>query len=199
MKIGCPSVSSGLLWSFFPSPIALLDMKSLAIGLIGLFALTVSAWSATPGLEGTVKDTNGRPIKGAEVKIEARTGKFSSAMMTDANGHYRFDGLTIGIDYKVTLMINGTIKAQIFNATAHTGKPAELSFDLRKATTTSKRHMVWVPQEIGSHIGGGRWVTVDENGNVVPDDSSVARMGQSDVKQMQMSGPPARAKSGGGQ
>jgi len=160
---------------------------------------TFNAWSGTPALEGIVKDVNGRPIKGAEVKIEARTGKFSSMIKTDANGHYIFGGLALGIAYKVTLTINGVVKAQILNATARAGKPTELSFDLRKSTTASKRHMVYVPQEIGSHIGGGRWITVDENGNVVPDDSSVSTMGQQDVKQMQMSGPATRAKSGGGQ
>lgn len=187
------------MWSFFSPVIALLDMKSLSLGLIGLFAFTFNAWSGTPGLEGVVKDVNGRPIKGAEVKIEARTGKFSNAMKTDANGHYSFDRLALGVAYKVTLTINGVVKAQILNATARAGKPADLSFDLRKTSTPSKRHMVYMPQEIGSHIGGGRWITVDENGNVVPDDSSVSTMGQQDVKQMQMNGPPTRAKSGGGQ
>jgi hypothetical protein len=173
-------------------------MKSLGIGLIGLFAFTLNAWSGTPALEGIVKDTNGRPIKGAEVRIEARTGKFSNAMKTDANGHYRFDGLTGGIDYKVTLLVNGTIKGQILNGAARAGKSTELNFDLRTTKGYVGKRRIWVPESTGTHIGGGRWVILDDNGNVVNDDSSVSRVGQSDVKQMQMGGAN-KAKVGGGQ
>ena len=173
-------------------------MKSLGFALIGLLAFTFNAWSATPALQGIVTDTNGKPIKGAEVKIEARTGKFANAMKTDANGHYGFDGLTTGISYKVTLMINGAIKAQILNASARAGKPAELNFDLRRTKAYSGKRRIWVPESTGTHIGGGRWVILDDDGKVVNDDSSVSQIGQQDVKQMQMgSGGPNRPKGGG--
>jgi len=55
-----------------------------------------------------------------------------------------------------------------------------------------------VPEETGTHIGGGRWVTVDDNGNIVDENSSVSKIGQPDVKQMQMGGGSSRPKVGGG-
>jgi hypothetical protein len=35
------------------------------------------------------------------------------------------------------------------------------------ASAKKHTHMVWLAPDIGSHIGGGRWVEVDENGNIV--------------------------------
>jgi hypothetical protein len=59
-----------------------------------------------------------------------------------------------------------------------------LNFDLKEGAA-SKRHMVYVPQETGTHIGGGRWVTVDDNGNVVDDNSNVQTMNSSAARSMQ--------------
>jgi hypothetical protein len=165
-------------------------MKTISICLL---LITSIAWAGTPSIQGTVKDVNGHPIKGAEVKIEAKTGKATVIVLkTDANGHYVANGLAIG-NYNVTLTINGAVKANILNAMTRMDKPTELSFDLRKATTTSKRHMVYVPQEIGSHIGGGRWVDVDENGNVVNDNSNIQTMNSEAAKQIQLNGNGSRS------
>jgi hypothetical protein len=40
--------------------------------LISLVLMSGNAWAGTPALEGIVKDATGRPIKGADVRIEAR-------------------------------------------------------------------------------------------------------------------------------
>src|SRR5205807_1882266 len=98
-----------------------------------------------PALEGTVKDPNGRPVKGADVKIEARTGSFFKTVKTDASGHYLADGMAVGTLYKVTLAVNGTVKAQILNASAREGKAGQLNFDLKPGGKVSKKHMVYVP------------------------------------------------------
>jgi hypothetical protein len=152
---------------------------------ICLLLLTSTAWAGTPALEGIVKDAKGNPIKGAEVKIEARTGTFSRTTKTDANGHYFSDGMALGTLYKVDLVVNGSVKASILNASARQGKPGQLNFDLRNTKAPVKTHMVYVPQDIGSHIGGGRWVEVDENGNPVNDNANVDKMGTNAVRQMQ--------------
>jgi Carboxypeptidase regulatory-like domain len=128
--------------------------------------LAFSAWAGTPALEGVVKDPTGRPIKGADVRIEAKN--FSKVVKTDASGHYISDGLAVGI-YKVTLVVNGSVKASIMNAKTQSGKPTQLNFDLTAKTAPVKKHthMVYVPPDTGTLIGGGRWVEVDDNGNPV--------------------------------
>ena len=139
-------------------------LKPLGVGFIGLFVLTFSAWAGTSALEGVVKDPGGRPIKGADVRIEAKNGtNFSKIVKTDSNGHYISDALAVGT-YKITLVVNGSVKASIINAKTKAGNPTQLNFNLTSKTASVKTHRVWVPPDTGTHIGNGTWVEVDENG-----------------------------------
>ena len=172
-------------------------MKSLSIALTGLFVLAFSAVAGTSTLEGIVKDPSGRPIKGADVRIEEKNGhNVAKVVKTDGNGRYVSDGLAAGV-YKVTLVVNGSVKASILNAKTQASKPTELNFDLKPTTGPAKKHMVWVPGETGTHIGGGRWVTVDENGNPV-DDSVVQKLGGNAMNPTTQTGVgTSRVRSGG--
>ncbi len=140
--------------------------KSLVLSFVGSLLVTFTGWAAgTSALEGIVKDPTGRPIKGADVRIEAKNS--SKIVKTDANGHYVADGLVVGT-YKVTLVVNGQVKASILEAKTQLNKATQLNFGLTGKTASAKKHthMVWVPPDLSTHIGG-RWVEVDENGNIV--------------------------------
>jgi hypothetical protein len=142
-------------------------LKSSSISFVGLFLVTFSAWAGTSAFEGVVKDPAGHPIKGADVRIEATNGsKFSRIVKTDAAGHYTADGLPAGI-YKATLVVNGAVKASILNASTQSGKHTQLNFELTPKTKVVKTHKVWISPDTGTHIGGGQWVDVDDNGNPV--------------------------------
>ncbi len=157
---------------------------------ICFFLLSSVAFAGTPALEGIVKDASGHPIKGADVKIEARTGTFSKTVKTDARGHYFSDRMALGISYKVTLIVKGTVKASILNASARSGKPATLNFDLKKDKVATKTHLVYVPAQTGTHIGGDRWVEVDDKGRVVNDNVNVETLKGQAVRQMMQSSVP---------
>jgi hypothetical protein len=142
-------------------------LKAYSISFVGLFLVTFSAWAGTSAFEGFVKDPAGHPIKGAAVRIEATNGsKFSRVVKTDAAGHYTADGLPAGI-YKATLVVNGAVKASILNASTQSGKHTQLNFELTPKTKFVKTHKVWISADTGTHIGGGQWVDVDDNGNPV--------------------------------
>jgi hypothetical protein len=146
-------------------------IKSLQMGFIGLVLCVATAWAATSVLQGTVKDPKGHPIKGADVRIETKDGsKLIKTVKTDANGHYVSDGLPAGV-YRVTLVVNGAVKTSINNTKTRADGPTQLNFDLKpvsasQATAAAKsgKHMVWVPNNTGTHIGG-RWVEVPDTGN----------------------------------
>src|SRR6266487_7060748 len=141
--------------------------KSLVLSFIGLLLATFSVWAGTSALEGVVKDPAGHPVKGADVRIEARNGSnFSRIVKTDAIGHYTSDGLAVGI-YKVTVLVNGAVKASVLNASTQSGKPTQLNFELTPQTKIVKTHKVWIAPDTGTHIGGGQWIDVDDNGNPV--------------------------------
>jgi hypothetical protein len=139
--------------------------KSLTLSFVALMLATFSATAAT-SIEGSVKDPVGRPIKGADVRIEAK--KFSEVVRTDTKGHYVADRLAVGT-YRVTLVIDGQVRASILNATTQLGKTTQLNFDLtgKLASANKHTHMVYVPADTGTHISGGRWVEVDDKGNIV--------------------------------
>ena len=144
--------------------------KSLSISFIGSLLLTFSVWAGTAALEGIVRDPTGRPVKGADVRIEAKN--FSKIVKSDTTGHYSCDGLAAGT-YKISLIVNGSVKASILNAKTQLGKRTQLNFELTARTTSVKTHKVWVAPDTGTHIGGGQWIDVDENGNPVnPSDTS---------------------------
>jgi hypothetical protein len=148
--------------------------------LIGCFVLSPGVQAlpiGTSALEGVVKDPTGRPIKGADVRIEAKN--FSKIAKTDASGHYISSGLVVGA-YKVTVVVNGSVKASIPNAKTQSGKPTQLNFDLTTTTALAKKHIhsVWCPNETGTLIGGtGRWIDVDDNGNIVNNTGVISNTG----------------------
>ena len=120
-------------------------------------------------IQGFVKDAKGEPIKGADVRIESRDGKqVLSTANTDSKGRYISQRLQPGV-YRVTLLVNGAVKASIMNTQTKANQPTQLNFDFKPTsqagnTTKGGKHMVWVPGRTGSHIGG-TWVEVDEKPN----------------------------------
>ncbi len=172
-------------------------VKSLQIGFVGLILCVATVWAATSSIQGIVKDAKGRPIKGADVRIESKDGKqlFNTAK-TDGNGRYVSAGLTPGV-YRVTLVVNGAVKASIMNTKTKADQSTQLNFDLKptaasqaSAAGKSGKHMVWVPSNTGSHIGG-RWVEVDEAGNADAGALNIKRGSAEALRQEQL-------RSGGG-
>ena len=119
-------------------------------------------------LQGFVKDAKGEPIKGADVRVESRDGKqVFSTVKTDPKGRYISQGLQPGV-YRVTLLVNGAVKAAIMNTQTNANQPTQLNFDFKSTSQAGNiakggKHMAWVPSRTGSHIGGN-WVEVDDGG-----------------------------------
>jgi hypothetical protein len=142
--------------------------KLLRIGIIGLMLSAASAWAGPGSIQGIVKDAKGQPIKGANVQVASKDGKqLFNTVKTDAKGRYISEGLQPGV-YRVSLIVNGTVKASITNTSTKSNQATQLNFDLKpasagQASTGQKtgKHMVWMPPSTGSHTGG-RWVEVPD-------------------------------------
>jgi hypothetical protein len=117
-------------------------------------------------IRGFVKDAKGQPIKGTDVRIESRDGKqVFSTVKTDSKGRYTSQGLQPGV-YRVTLLVDGAVKASITNTQTKANQPTQLNFELKSPSQPGNiakggKRMVWVPARTGSHIGGN-WVEVDD-------------------------------------
>src|SRR5262249_27803060 len=143
-------------------------IKSLQVGFMGLFLCVANAWAGPSSIQGTVTDVKGQPIKGADVQVASKDGKqLVNTVKTDSNGRYISQGLQPGV-YRVTLMVNGAVKASITNTKTKADQMTQLNFDLRpmpaaqvKAAEKKGKHMVWVPAGTGTHIGG-HWEEVPD-------------------------------------
>jgi TolB-like protein len=120
-------------------------------------------------IQGFVKDAKGEPIKGADVRIESRDGNqvFSTAK-ADSKGRYISQGLQPGV-YRVTLLVNGAVKASIMNTQTKANQATQLNFDLKSTSQAGNiakggKRMIWVPGRTGSHLGG-TWVEADDKAN----------------------------------
>jgi hypothetical protein len=139
-----------------------------------------------------VKDAKGKPVKGADIQIQSKDGKqMFSTVKTDAQGRYTSQSLAPNV-YRVSLVINGGVKASIANTKTQADQPTQLNFE-QKTTSASQanagvksgKHMVWMPPTTGSHTGG-RWVEVDESGNAGAGALNVKRGSAEAVRQQQM-------------
>ncbi len=143
-------------------------IKSLQIGLMGFLLCAVNAWAGPSSIQGIARDAQGKPIKSASIKIESRDGKqLFNTVKTDSQGRYISQGLQPGV-YRVSLVVNGAVKAAIGNTKTQSDQATQLNFDLKpvaagQANTEQKKgkHMVWMPPSTGSHTGG-RWVEVPD-------------------------------------
>jgi hypothetical protein len=145
-------------------------IKSIWIGFVGLILSAASAWAAGSTLQGVVKDSEGHPIKGASIRIEAKNGSLVRTIQTDVNGRYISDSLLAG-EYRVTLIVNGSVKTSIGNAKVCFDEPTRLNFDLTSTSASQAlpppkkgTHWVWLPPFTGSRLPG-RWIEVDDNRN----------------------------------
>jgi hypothetical protein len=93
-----------------------------------------------------------------------------TTVKTDVNGRYILEGLPAG-NYRITLAVNGAVKASINNAMIESGEPTQLNFDLTSApnsrasvTVKKGRHWVWVPAFTGSRLPG-HWVELSDSGS----------------------------------
>ena len=178
-------------------------IKSLQIGLMGFFLCAANAWAGPASLQGIVKDAQGKPIKGADVRIASRDGKqLFNTVKTDSQGRYISQGLQPGV-YRVSLVVNGAVKAAIGNTKTKSDQATQLNFDLKpvaasqtSAAGKSGKHKVWVPSNTGSHIGGS-WVEVDESGNAGAGGLNLKRGSAEALRQQQLQHPPGSVPGAG--
>jgi serine/threonine protein kinase len=119
-------------------------------------------------IQGFVKDAKAEPFAGTDVRIESRDGKqVFSTVKTDSKGRYISQRLQPGV-YRVTLLVNGAVKASVMNTQTKANQSTQLNFDLKSTAQAGNiarggKHMVWVPARTGSHVGGN-WVEADDSG-----------------------------------
>jgi hypothetical protein len=135
------------------------------------FVAPKSSADSVATLQGMVKDANGHPLSGAEIRIQGSDPNKIGKIHTDAEGHYAYPALETGT-YRVTLLVNGAVKAFIRNVKTKVGETETLNFELQKGVKAKPfatgKHYVWIPagETTGSHLG--TWAEVDDSAKPMP-------------------------------
>ncbi len=183
--------------------------RKMGSALLGLTLLTGSALAAPTAIHGDVKGPDGRPVKGAEVTIERKGGKaWSNTMRTDRDGRFNFQYLEVGA-YNLRVSANGLASTSAQDVRTKMDAAIGVTFNLKKQTgaatagpavTKKAKHMVWMPPETGSNLGG-RWVEVDDTtAQAGPSMNNLTRASGGAIKGMQggPGGSGGSNTSGGG-
>jgi len=148
--------------------------RTLGSVLFSLVLLSGSAWAASLTIQGDVKGPDGKPVPSAEVRIQRTDNKiFGGTLKTDAQGRFVFKNLAMGT-YMLRASANGMAATSVDNVLTRAEGAVRVNFNLKKQTgaasaTPSKKkatHMVFVPAETGSNMGG-RWVEVPDGDSTV--------------------------------
>lgn len=140
--------------------------KSFAGLILGSIFLAAAATAQTTSVEGVVRGPDGKPMKNADVRLESKAKDAAAQIAkTDTSGHYRFSKLGVG-KYRVTVLSGSKVQGFIDNVTTSTNKAAKVDFDIKGGAAGGPKkatHLVWVPNETGTHLGG-HWVEENDSG-----------------------------------
>jgi tetratricopeptide (TPR) repeat protein len=88
------------------------------------------AHGQTGSIAGSVKGEDGKPLQGAQIRIERKDIKGNYSVKTNKKGEFFHAGLPLG-NYKVSLEISGRIVDTQDNVRTTLGDPKEVVFDLQ--------------------------------------------------------------------
>ena len=139
--------------------------KSFPVVILGSIFAAAAAMAQTSSIEGVVRGPDGKPMKGADVRLESKSKGVAAQMAkTDTSGRYQFANLGVA-KYRVTVLWGSKVQGFIDNVNTTTSKAARVDFDLKGGAAgqpKKAKHLVWVPSETGSNLGG-RWVEEDDS------------------------------------
>jgi tetratricopeptide (TPR) repeat protein len=112
-------------------------LKSLTISAFAFLLLSLPAFAQTTGVQGIVKDENGKPVVGAVVTFERTDIKGHYEVKTKKKGDYGHYGLPLGT-YNISVTIDGAVRDTAKGFRTGLGDPKELNFDLKVTAQQSQ-------------------------------------------------------------
>ena len=137
---------------------------SVLVVAVAVVAAVLPTVAFGQSIEGTVRGSDGKALKDAEVRVEGKDKKIVATTKTDPRGHYSSTRVSPGV-YKVSVVLGGAEKSSVNVKTTTTN--SRIDFDLKPASAKKVKHYVWVDAKTGTHMGSG-WVEVDDAGNAAP-------------------------------
>ncbi|HKD06702.1 MAG TPA: tetratricopeptide repeat protein [Bryobacteraceae bacterium] len=112
-------------------------LKSFILSAFAVLLASVPAFSQVTGVEGYVKDENGKPLQGAVINFDRTDIKGHYPVKSDKKGHYGHYGLPNGV-YTVTVVVDGKTRDTVNGFHTGFGDPKQLNFDLKQSADQAK-------------------------------------------------------------
>jgi tetratricopeptide (TPR) repeat protein len=106
-------------------------LKSLIFAAGAFLLLSLPAFSQVTGVEGIVKDQDGKPVQGAVINFDRTDIKGHYTVKSDKKGHFGHYGLPMGT-FNITVAIDGQVRDTASNFRTSPGDPKTLNFDLKQ-------------------------------------------------------------------
>jgi hypothetical protein len=106
------------------------NAKGIRATLIAL-VFTVAAVSQTATFEGTVKGLDGKPLKGAVIKIERTDAPGRWRTMTARNGQFLYAGMPVGV-FNITCSVDGNDVGSVNGIATQPEVVIPVDFDLQE-------------------------------------------------------------------
>ena len=103
--------------------------KLMAIAPVFLFAAV--GFAQTSNIEGNVIGQDGKPLQGAQIKLDRTDIKQSFSVKTDKKGHYLYANLPTGT-YTITVQVGGKDMDRVTGMRSRQGDNPPVNFDLSK-------------------------------------------------------------------
>jgi tetratricopeptide (TPR) repeat protein len=93
-------------------------------------------WAQTSNIQGDVLDIDGKPLQGAQIKLDRTDIKQSFNVKTDKKGHFLYANLPTGV-YNITVIVNGKEMGTMTGMHSRPGDNPPLEFDLSKVAAAN--------------------------------------------------------------
>jgi tetratricopeptide (TPR) repeat protein len=108
-----------------------LHLKSLIFAAAAFLLLSFPAFSQVTGVEGIVKDQDGKPVQNAVITFDRTDIKGHYTVKSDKKGHFGHYGLPMGT-FNISVAIDGQVRDTASNFRTSPGDPKTLNFDLKQ-------------------------------------------------------------------
>lgn len=99
-----------------------------------LFLFAAVGFAQTSNIQGDVIGQDGKPLQGAQIKLDRTDIKQSFKVKTDKKGHFLYANLPTGV-YNVTIVVDGKDMGTMTGVHPRQGDNPPLQFDLSKVAT----------------------------------------------------------------
>jgi tetratricopeptide (TPR) repeat protein len=96
-----------------------------------LFLFAAAGFAQTSNIQGDVTGADGKPLQGAQIKLQRTDIKQSFNVKTDKKGHFLYANLPTGV-YDITLLVDGKDMGTMTGLHPRQGDNPPLQFDLAK-------------------------------------------------------------------